>query len=153
MDEAQKQYQADAVYDMEASGFFSAAMRFGTVELIHCAKIISDNTEQPIENISRNEVLQWVEDNLQKVECLVSQLLDIVVSLDADNKGKKEYEFLLDKYHLTSSQQTQLKSLLQSWYTLSDASVLELVQGREIPNTKALLRLLETKINAAPLSF
>jgi hypothetical protein len=33
---------------MEASGFFFAATQYGTLELIHSVKIISDNEKAPI---------------------------------------------------------------------------------------------------------
>lgn len=41
-------YQAQLIYDMEASAFFETASRFSNAELVHCIKIISDNHSQQI---------------------------------------------------------------------------------------------------------
>lgn len=152
-DKAQVVYQEKNVYDMEAAGFFAAAMRFGTAELIHCIKIISDNNENSITAISRKKVDEWIEGNLQQIAAFMGILVEMVEDIEAEKKGASDYEYLLDKYHFTQSQQSQLKLLLQNWHNLSGSSVVDLLGSHEIKNSKMLLRTLENEINAMPLNY
>ena len=46
------EYQT-CLYDMEASGFYSAASQYGISELIHSVKVISDNTSSSISKINK----------------------------------------------------------------------------------------------------
>ena len=49
LDQASIDYHPADLYDMEASAFFSTAIRFSSAELVHSLKIIGDNREQPPE--------------------------------------------------------------------------------------------------------
>jgi hypothetical protein len=49
LDQASVDYHPADLYDMEASAFFSTAMRFSSAELVHSLKVIGDNREQPPE--------------------------------------------------------------------------------------------------------
>ncbi|NNE62483.1 MAG: hypothetical protein HKN34_00230 [Gammaproteobacteria bacterium] len=49
LDQASIDYHPADLYDMEASAFFSTALRFSSVELVHSLKIIGDNRDQPPE--------------------------------------------------------------------------------------------------------
>lgn len=62
------------VYDMEASGFYSAASRIAPRERVHVIKIISDNHRSPIRNISRTGVTELVTRNLPVVAKLARLL-------------------------------------------------------------------------------
>ena len=44
------------LYDMEASGFFLAANKFSTKELIHSLKIVSDNESLSSQTFSKEEI-------------------------------------------------------------------------------------------------
>jgi hypothetical protein len=43
VDVLEEDYEGDRLYDTEAAGFFAAASRFATCELVHAFKIVIDN--------------------------------------------------------------------------------------------------------------
>lgn len=50
VDQTEFNYKDNALYDMEAAGFYSIASKCTTRELAQCCKIISDNTDLPANN-------------------------------------------------------------------------------------------------------
>jgi hypothetical protein len=49
LDQACVDYHPSDLYDMEASAFFSTAIRFSSAQLVHSLKVIGDNRQQPPE--------------------------------------------------------------------------------------------------------
>jgi adenosylhomocysteine nucleosidase len=45
VEQVEEEYSPPWVYDAEAAGFFPTACRFSTAELVHCFKVISDNSD------------------------------------------------------------------------------------------------------------
>lgn len=147
------EYINDSMYDMEAAGFYSAALRFCSSELIHCYKIVSDNEEFHVDNISKIDVVNLVEQNLEDIVWLSSLLLESSDLLDVGNKGNEIFKFLNSRYHFTVSQQAQLNSLLQNWYAITEESPVDKLDLNVIKNAKTLLSELQRKINEMPLNF
>ena len=56
---------------MEASAFYQLAIRLGTAELIHCLKIISDNTEQNTATVNADKVKKMIAAKIQTIEQLI----------------------------------------------------------------------------------
>ena len=52
---------------MEASGFYSAARRFGTAELIQSMKVISDHAESPVDQLDGASITRALEEALPSV--------------------------------------------------------------------------------------
>ncbi len=73
----------DKVFDMEAAGFYAAASRFSTCELIHALKIISDNADQQIEDISASTVEGLITEQLDTTDQLLKELLALSSELEA----------------------------------------------------------------------
>lgn len=67
----------DAIYDMEATGYFGSAIRISTPDKIHCLKIISDNTAHPAHNISGKSIRDLINKNIDEIDNLVSRLQSI----------------------------------------------------------------------------
>lgn len=67
-------YPDNAMVDMEAAGFFSSACTIGSMERIHCLKIISDNVLNPARNISKQTVIKLVSENIKTIDVMVSYL-------------------------------------------------------------------------------
>jgi nucleoside phosphorylase len=72
--EPESDYPCEALYDMEAAGFFRAASRFAPPGLIHSLKIISDNREHPATGLSGKQVSCLIREQLNTVERLLQQL-------------------------------------------------------------------------------
>ncbi len=64
----------DAMFDMEASGFISAASRVSAGELVHSIKIISDNQDNPAGKFKKSTVSNLIELNMEQIVTLSSQL-------------------------------------------------------------------------------
>jgi len=67
-------YHRDGAFDMEASGFCTAALRFSPPGLVHCLKVISDNREQHGHGISGARVRELIAQHLGLLEELIERL-------------------------------------------------------------------------------
>ena len=72
VDRVEEAYPLDALYDMEASGFFRAASRFATVELVQAQKVVSDNRAQGTTEITARRVEVLIEGSLGVVDELIA---------------------------------------------------------------------------------
>ena len=70
-------YNTNDLYDMEASGFFKAARSFVGPEKVQCLKIISDNKDSSILNISSKKIEDWVLSKTVIINKLVNEFLKI----------------------------------------------------------------------------
>lgn len=91
-DHAESEYPLAVAYDMEASGYFSAATRFTIPELIHSTKIISDNETNLAETITKSGVSELINARLETIDAikkLLESLASEAKSLN-DDAGPKE---------------------------------------------------------------
>jgi len=70
-------YTADYLYDMEAAGFFKGARNFVGPEKVQCIKIISDNKDSSILNISSNKIENWINKKINIIDKLIKEFSDI----------------------------------------------------------------------------
>ena len=119
LDQASNDYHADAIFDMEASGFFATATRFSTAELVHCIKIISDNRQRqtgfdkPAISKLIQDQLEVITDFAQKLQALSQQLIDLEFSPD-------QWQQVLQQAHFSQTQQARLKTLLRFLHNNTD---------------------------------
>ena len=104
---------SEKLYDMEASGVFHAACRVSTLEFIHALKIVSDNEKNPLSRLDRNAVSQLVAEKLEDIVGYADSLWELSRQLPASADINEDQEKYLDAAHFTSSQQSQLLTLLQ----------------------------------------
>jgi adenosylhomocysteine nucleosidase len=110
-------YQASVLHDMEASAFYEIALKFSTVELCHCVKIVSDNIQHSVSKINSDMVKTWVAEQRQNID-------DYIVKLDKLRTGVRQPKLLddqaiLETWHFSTAQQIRLRRLLQRWRTLT----------------------------------
>ena len=146
-------YDDDVLFDMEAYGFYSAAMNFSTSELVHCCKIISDNHQASIDNVSPQFVVHSVEQNLANIQYVAESLMQGVSKLNSDIKGWEDAELIKTKYHFTTSQQSQLDLALQKWFAISKESPVNGLDFTTIKNAKDVLSELEIRLNQLPIGY
>lgn len=65
-----------ALHDMEAAGFYSAAYQFKSLQRIQVLKIVSDNSESPINNINGRRVSLLIEQQLGRVDQFINQYIN-----------------------------------------------------------------------------
>ena len=70
-------YATNALYDMEASGFFKGARKYVGPEMVQSIKIISDNKKSSILHISSNKIENWVKKKTIIIDKLIKEFLTI----------------------------------------------------------------------------
>jgi nucleoside phosphorylase len=149
----QTDYRDELVYDMEAAGFYAAAMRFSTSELVHCIKIISDNDSLGVDNISRSSVAPLVAQSLPLISEVIGKLSAMTADLDAEDRGEEEISFISSRFYFTVSQQAQLKTIMQNWFALTDTSPLAVLNIDTLKTSKVLLQELQRRLDALPVKY
>ncbi len=108
---------SEILYDMEASGFFLAANKFSTKELIHSLKIVSDNESLHSQTFSKDQIKGLISSN-------IDEILDFLVIIESTwsnfflqkNKIEKKIKYDLSKFRKTFSEKNQLYYLLKILY-------------------------------------
>ncbi len=145
---ANTNYSADGLNDMEASAFYEIAVKFSSCELIHCLKLVSDNENSAVENITPKLVQQWMGGHESFFTEIVSHLQAIRSSVMPTDL--EEYEDILQNWHFSVTGQLKLQSLLRRWTVLTGEGWMQ-QQSAEFASGKQLLRRLEQDI--AGLTF
>lgn len=123
MDKPCENYYREVAYEMEASGFYSAAVRFTSSELIEVIKIVSDNPESPMARLKKKsaaaEVEQLIENQLDSITEISSELTKNAVSMPCPDSIDQLVSAIELSVHTTVSQGHTLRRLLQRHDTLT----------------------------------
>ena len=107
VDKPEELFVEQGAFDMEASGFFAAAHRFTSSDMIHCYKIVSDN---PLISFCKKEAASLVIPHIDFIVAFAKQLL---------HRAPKPLphipiEPFLKQLHFTATQEVQLRKLLRN---------------------------------------
>jgi hypothetical protein len=80
VDTPETEYPKNAMYDMEAAGFYFMARRCTTKERIQCYKVVSDNQRVSTTDVSFPEVSRLIADRLTDIECLIGGLQGAILN-------------------------------------------------------------------------
>ena len=108
-------YPNDDVVEMEASGFYYAAELYSTREMIHCLKIISDNSQFPAGKITADLIEELISRNLSIIKKLVRKLQFLSMKEQERTSDPQFLQECLSCWHFTVTQTHQLKNLLHKW--------------------------------------
>lgn len=152
VDRVERSLDGSWIYDMEASGFYDAATRCATTELVHCLKIISDNRERPAELMNVRQITSLVEARLEDLSAVLDALSDLAEVARRTAADPPELRAFLRRWHFTTSEARRLRRVLQRWQTLMRGPALG--SGAEaLPRAADVLHYLEERLDALPLSF
>ena|SRR3989338_1766556 len=152
VERAENKYGESCVYEMEASGFYEAACRFSTAELIHCYKIISDNRESSTKKVSAALVERLVRQNLEMIDEIVKKILTLAQALPHAEIPAHEFQKFLERWHFTVTEQHQLRRLLLRLQTLEpEAEIWPELQL--LTKSKDVLNTLKDRINSLPVAL
>ena len=70
-------YTTNCLYDMEAAGFFKGARNFVGPEKAQCIKLVSDNKDSSILNISSKKIENWIYSKTPVINKLVNEFLKV----------------------------------------------------------------------------
>jgi len=98
-------------FDMEASAFFEIANRCVTTDKIHILKVISDNADNPYQELTAQNLQAGVVLLLDPLKAL----LKLVLSADIPEYRLTELlKVMTEKWHLTATREIQLKEILHA---------------------------------------
>ena len=147
LDTPSTDYQ-DALFDMEASGFYQMAIRLGTAELIHCLKIISDNAKQPTSTVNADGVKKMISTQMKIIEQTIELLKPLSIELNTVISDSAYYADFIKQWHFTQSERIQLSRLLNQWeLRLPDDKIMQHVS--ELKTGKSVLNILREKIKSS----
>lgn len=146
-------YRQDTLFDMEAAGFFIAASRFAPVELVHCCKIISDNSDQAVDTVNKGAVIGMVQSALGKVELIAGKVMELAKDIESNMRVESTIRQFLEKYHFTESQKHTLRLYLQNWIALSDETDIDCGDLLKAKDARSVLNTLQQILNAMPVHY
>lgn len=152
LDNPSSSYMDDAMYDMEASGFYQMVSRTGTAELCHCLKIISDNQASRLEDLDEAAVSGLMSGNLRQVDSVIAGLDAIAQSLPRNQIQDEIYDAMNRQWRFTHAERVRLKSLLHRWRILSPHS-LSVDSFSACAGGKQVLAVMEDRLDRMPIQF
>jgi adenosylhomocysteine nucleosidase len=143
VDEPEVDYPESVLYEMEASGFWRAAIEFTSLEFVQCLKIVSDNKELSTENVTKQVVLDLMRDNIEAIQGCCSQLQSFVSDYNQTYGLEAFYvesmQSCLDSYHFTVTQRIQLKRLIQRYSALDLSPELRKILSKTFNSSNDLI--------------
>lgn len=152
VDQAEHEYGGDSAYDMEAAGFYAAAGRFNSHELVQVFKVISDNRTDPATQVTAERAEALITARLDRLDALLQTLTQLDAQLAQQHPDAAAMQPFLQRWHFSVAQQHQLQRLLQRWQALSDTPS-DISEFAGAGNSKQVIAALRERIAAMPLRF
>ena len=143
VDLPENSYPADALYEMEASGFFPVACRFSSSELAQCFKVVSDNKTRGSSAVTAKLCTQLINDRLADIDSLVNALAAMADDYSAWHAPHPDLEQLATRWRFSVTQQHQLAGLARRWKVLAADQPIWLEQLEKTRSAAAVLSCLE----------
>ena len=148
VDQVETEYAEPTGYDMEASGFVAAAFRLATVELVHCYKIVSDNSPATLSKLIPQRVSKLVESHVQTIERLIHSLDDLAADLAARNSRDLLLQPFLENWKFSVTQQHMLFKLLRKSKALGCIINVNTDIVRECQSGKEVIQKISDQVNS-----
>jgi hypothetical protein len=136
----------DALYDMEASGFYPMALRFSTSELIQSVKIVSDHGAS---SLSAGRVEELVERRLDDLVELAEHISSLSAALEPLRRdGLALARTYRSRWRFTTTEDRSLRRLLARWECLEPAAERppSIFEGAE--SASEVLRRIDARLRA-----
>ena len=147
VDQPQLSYDEDVAYDMEGSIFFAAVNRFVTAELVQLFKVISDNRESPVAEVTEKRIVGWIEGQLEIIDRLVENLAELSAEYNGLYTLPGEFFELAALVRLTASQRVQFESSYRRYHALGGDDLREMLKLTSIRDGKELLEKMQGLIS------
>lgn len=147
---AESRYDGPYVYDMEASGFYESALRYSTAELVHCYKVISDNSKSSHWKVTPSFAEDLIKNRLREISSLAEELRKRLEHLRSLEVHPEELEPFLNRWHFTVTQRFQLEKMLRRLKTLApDESLFN--ELSELRTSRQVMARLGERIQSIPV--
>lgn len=124
VDRAVDDYPDDALYEMEASGFFSGATRFSTAELVSVLKVVSDNAAHPSSELGPQQLAARIAQALEPLDSVLCALSELSAELAGRSADPPLLSELTARFRLSVTRRHQLRALLERAVALEDERAL-----------------------------
>lgn len=101
------------VYEMEAAGFYRAALRRASLERVQVLKVRVDGPEHPLDRVTAERVEAGVADRIDGIRAWIDRLGEVARVVRARRPDAREVQRFLDRWHFTASQRVQLERALE----------------------------------------
>jgi len=153
VDKPEAAYREETMVDMEATGFYAAASRFQSSELIHSLKVISDNRGHHSDNISEKSTSGLIHRNIHTLDSIITQLQQLVAQLHQIAQTPAEVYSFMEQWHFTAYQQNELRHLIRRWYALTPDTPPLPVDFSDYKNSKAVIKAIREQLDNRPIRF
>lgn len=136
-------YDEDIAYEMEAAGFYFSASRAGPAELVHCYKIVSDNSESSVFGLDADQISNLVEAHKEIVNILVEALSELVQKVRSRKQVDGQEEMFCRKWRFSFTQRAKLRKLLTKCQALELPVSIDLELFRGCKNAASVLENIE----------
>jgi len=151
VDRPETGYPEAALYDMEAAGFYPVACRTTTAELVQCYKVVSDNRDNPVADVTPKQGEALIAGRLADITGLIAALEVLSEALNTRAIPDADLGMFRDRWHFTVSQQHQLGKLLARWGALLPGQPVWCDELQAQQQAGQVLNWLEQHINAVPV--
>ncbi len=144
-------YEGSTLYDMEASGFYPTALRFSSAELIHCFKVVSDNSLNLPIQLNPEKAEELIRSRLYEVDGIIKGLQDLAGKKTVFELDRGCLHDLFSRWHFSDTQKKQLERLWRRVQVLKlDGKVL-VGELNALESGKEVLRFIETRVQESPI--
>lgn len=149
VDRPETAYPGGTVYEMEAAGFYAAAARFASAELIQVVKVISDNAEAPVERLTASRVRELIAGRLDVIERIASETAALARELDARRAPPPALAKIAGRWRFTVTQRRRLERVLRR-LAVVDPAAPAAAELAGLRSARAVLAALEERLAAQP---
>ncbi|MCH9634204.1 MAG: hypothetical protein S4CHLAM7_09490 [Chlamydiae bacterium] len=146
LDQPSQNYLEDTLYDMEAFGYYFAAIKYVLSEKIHSYKIISDNKKNPFHQITKEKTEHYITNHIEPIDKLIQSLKQLTPNL----KPHPETSSFLNHWRFSETQKHRLKRALNVLF-LHHPEKASFCGLNSISCPKELLTILNTNLQKVPL--
>ena len=112
-DQACLSYPHEHAVDMEAAGFYSMASTVSTSEIVHCIKIISDNTQHSSDQVNPKAVQSMIGAALDTIDELITPIVQLGEQLRSNELTPDLLAECTNNWHFSVYETNQLRQRLQ----------------------------------------
>jgi nucleoside phosphorylase len=146
-------FARDALYDMEAYGFFVACTRHSSIEYCQCIKMISDNLATPQDQIEADKIKDLVAKNLTTIDSIIRSYVAALHPYNSVYAIPVELDWLTKQVQFSRSQLVHLATLLHQWQNLDLPKLSQDDEIKKLRTGKQVLAYLEESIKRQVLEF
>ncbi len=146
VDKVETDYSDPVGYDMEASGFYSAAVNCSTIELVHTYKIVSDNPRNSVAKVTRSKIDNLIKSKLSEIRCTIDSLKKLTAEVATRSSSDELLHQFLQRWRFSVTQQIQLNSLLRKTNVLKIDIDVESNEYMSCRNGKSALKVVERTV-------